>query len=93
MEIREGERHYGEYKRLVASDDRQLLRLIKSYERNAEEHRQKILNPHKYYGEAWELMRDRHKKRVMAKWSKEVDIFEEQAAIAKAIARGRGLDG
>ena len=47
MEIREGERHYGEYKRLVASDDRQLLRSIKSYERNAEEHRQKVLNPHK----------------------------------------------
>lgn len=89
--IKEGERHYKEYVRLRESEDKQLLRTIRSYKKNINEHKHKISNPREYYGDKWNNMPNEHKNRVMFKWTKEIEVFEEQLAIAAQVATERGL--
>ena len=88
---KEGERHHKEYLRLLGLSDKQLLSSIKSYRKNADEHRQKILNPHEQYCGRWDKMLDQHKTRVIKKWRMEAEVFEEQHKIAESIAKERGL--
>ena len=89
--IKEGERHYKEYLRLRDSEDKQLLHSIRSYRKNIEEHKHKISNPMKFYGDKWINMPNEHKNWVVLKWAKESKVFEEQLAIASQVATERGL--
>ncbi|MDR0249213.1 MAG: hypothetical protein LBI44_06105 [Oscillospiraceae bacterium] len=90
MEEKDGGKNRGEYKNLVSQTDAQLLRSIRSYARNAEEHADKLRAPHEYVGD-WAALDGRHKKGIKGYWLKEIAQYAEKQAIAEAIARERGI--
>ena len=90
MIINENDKHYGEYIKLTEQSDFQLLRSIRSYEKNLYEHKDKILNPNKYIDDWLELPND-NKNGTILYWEKEIESFKIKLELAKTVANERGL--
>jgi hypothetical protein len=90
MGMREGERHYGEYKNLLKQTDTQLGRSIRSYVAEIAEHSSKLNNPSALYTD-WHLKDVREQEGALRFWRKEINSLEAKLAIARTIAEERGL--
>jgi hypothetical protein len=90
MEEKYGGRHGGTYNTLSSQTDSQLLRSIRSFSRNIDEHYKKIANPGDY-SEKWAAGDDDYRNGLLKKWNGDIKRNAEQLSIAKGIAKERGI--
>jgi len=90
MDAKSGGRHHGTYIALTNSLDKQLLRSIKSYRRNIDEHHLKIANPEMFV-DGWESRNENYKQGIIKKWTADIRRNQELLDVAIGVANERGL--
>lgn len=88
---KKGGAHSGTYKALQDMDDKQVLKSIKSFDKNVLEHEEKIKNPSMHVSN-WEGRSDQYKQGIIRKWKKDIERNRQQGEIAKGVAIERGLN-
>ena len=78
------------YTRFERQTDNQLLKSIRSIERELEKHKTKIENPRNHISD-WEKRNAYYHAGIVKRWEKEIANFETEIMIGKLIAKERGI--
>ena len=76
-------------KNIAKMSSRELAKSISSWEKEVPLHKDKILNPSKYYPD-WNRFDERYKQGLMKHWNHEIQTFEQDVSDAKNELKRRG---
>ena len=83
--------NYPAYARFERQTDNQLLKSIRSIEKELIKHRAKIENPRDYVSD-WEKRSTYYHEGILKRWEKEISNFEMEIRIGKLLAEERGIN-
>ena len=86
-----GGRHYGKYKDAMDWDDFQLKRASRNYQKQIDEHIEKVSNPAKYI-DNWESLDIRQRQGLIKKWNKDIIRNAEEKAVMQGLLKERGIE-
>ena len=78
------------YARFAGQTDSQLLKSIKSIEKEHARHKAKVNNPRAFVSD-WDKRNRYYHAGIVKRWEKEIANFEKEILIGKLIARERGI--
>ena len=81
---------YPAYIRFNRQTDKQLLKSIRSIEKELEKHKNKVISPMCYVSD-WDKRNTYYRIGIVEKWKKEIKNFETEILIGKLIATERGI--
>jgi hypothetical protein len=87
---KDGGRHAGTYNNYVNKNTTEVQKALRGYEKQVQEHADKMLNPGKYI-DNWSSLDPREQQGLLNKWAKDLARNQELADIMKGILYERGV--